>query len=407
MDSNTLLRIYQTYSLEKISALSKQSLAMQYAQNGQLVQLNRQLAETNAATNSILKNQIKELERQENVRFYKNLIFKMNLALDKIEKQPITNFKLFLSSLFLRPIQDYSKESIDILEEIKDKEYAQSLIERTKEIANANKVYEVEYNQSAWISYLPTKEAYEDNKNKLAIRKKEFEIKKIEKKMPKKKVSNGNTKKILSTGCLIISILFFLVLAIADISLVISKEFGFIEFLVVIIIGAIPVAVSYMLRKRSETKKEKEMTAATEEGTEMNEYEQKIMQIKTDIDNLKAEDKGKEDYFTSISKAVKAECSNWEEQLNEIIELLPHEAEPETKIDPLFEKAAKMVVFWQKASAGFIQREYSIGYNRACSIIDQMEQLGIIAKDGNGEYDILCENETELTTILKDIKNPK
>ena len=42
MDTNTLLRIYQTYSLEKISALSKQSLAAQYAQNEQLVQLNKE-----------------------------------------------------------------------------------------------------------------------------------------------------------------------------------------------------------------------------------------------------------------------------------------------------------------------------------------------------------------------------
>lgn len=63
MDTNTLLRIYQTYSLEKISALSKQSLAAQYAQNEQLVQLNKELAANNAVANKILKNQIQEIER--------------------------------------------------------------------------------------------------------------------------------------------------------------------------------------------------------------------------------------------------------------------------------------------------------------------------------------------------------
>ena len=82
MNTDTLLQIYQAYSLEKINALSKKSLAIQYAQNGELVKLNKQLAANNAATNTILRNQIKELERQETVRFYKDLTFKMKLVLD-------------------------------------------------------------------------------------------------------------------------------------------------------------------------------------------------------------------------------------------------------------------------------------------------------------------------------------
>ena len=51
MNTNTILHIYKTYSLEKISALSKQSLIAQYAQNEQLVKLNKQLAANNSATN--------------------------------------------------------------------------------------------------------------------------------------------------------------------------------------------------------------------------------------------------------------------------------------------------------------------------------------------------------------------
>ena len=239
MDTNKILRIYQTYSIDKISALSKKSLAMQYEQNGQLVQLNRQLAVNNDTSNRILRNQIKELERQENVRFYKNLIFKMKLVLDKIGKQPVINYKIFLSSLFLKPIETFSKEAIDILEEIKDKEYALQLIEQKNAIVLSNKNHEIDYNQSAWASYFVAKEAYNDNQNKLAIRKKEFEIKKLEEKKAKEKrakerrkkrqrvvksfekraeqkkeeqnIANRHTlrkiKRIFFTGCLIISIL--------------------------------------------------------------------------------------------------------------------------------------------------------------------------------------------------------
>ena len=172
MNSNNLLHIYQTYSLEKISALSKQSLAAQYAQNEQLVKLNKELSTNNAATNKILRNQIREIERQEKCRFYKNLVFNLKLALDKIEHQSVNNFKLFLSSLFLKPIEAYAKECIAYLEEIKDKEYAQKIIDRVNSISLSNQKFIEEYNKSAWASYVSVKEAYEDNKNPIIISKK-------------------------------------------------------------------------------------------------------------------------------------------------------------------------------------------------------------------------------------------
>ena len=417
MNTNTLLHIYQTYSLEKMNALSKKSLAMQYEQNGQLMRLNRQLAESNEATNRMLRNQIKELERQENVRFYKNLIFKMNLALDKIENQSIPNYKLFLSSLFLKPIEAYSKESIEILEEIKDKEYAQHLIERTQAIALSNKEYEVGYNQSAWISYLPTKEATEDNSNKLAIRKKEFEIRKLEKKKPKRKIRKEKTKKakqVLSTGCLVIATLFFLFVTISTIAMFATNEPAASGGIPVVIMFALIVLVLWVFRKRSYKENVQAVKDKRVDGDELNinpivneeveidECEQKIMQLKKDIDNLKTEDKEKKDCFESISAAVKAECGNWEEQMKEILEMLPHEAEPERKIDSLIESAAKNAVFWQSVSAETIQRKFAIGYNRACEIIEQMEQFGIIAKNEKGDYDVLCENEDELKPLLKE-----
>lgn len=62
MNTRTFLSIYQTYSLEKISALNKKGLAMQYAQCEQLVKLRKEMAANNKATNKILQNQIKELE---------------------------------------------------------------------------------------------------------------------------------------------------------------------------------------------------------------------------------------------------------------------------------------------------------------------------------------------------------
>ena len=84
------------------------------------------------------------------------------MATDKIENQPLINFRLFLSSLFLKPIEAYAKESITNLEEIKDKEYAQQIIDRVKSISSSNQSYQEEYDKSAWSSYFSAKEAYEN-----------------------------------------------------------------------------------------------------------------------------------------------------------------------------------------------------------------------------------------------------
>ncbi|AMC93486.1 stage III sporulation protein E [Erysipelothrix larvae] len=49
-----------------------------------------------------------------------------------------------------------------------------------------------------------------------------------------------------------------------------------------------------------------------------------------------------------------------------------------TQDDPLYEEAILFVIKQQKASTSFLQRQYRIGYNRAASLIDAMEQEGII-----------------------------
>ena len=46
--------------------------------------------------------------------------------------------------------------------------------------------------------------------------------------------------------------------------------------------------------------------------------------------------------------------------------------------DPLFEEAAISVIQSGAASTSALQRRYSIGYNRACRIMDQLEQAGIV-----------------------------
>ena len=60
--------------------------------------------------------------------------------------------------------------------------------------------------------------------------------------------------------------------------------------------------------------------------------------------------------------------------------------------DEIYEKAVKLVVQENKASTSFIQRHFRIGYNRAATIIEKMEENNIISKPGRaGKREILSE----------------
>jgi S-DNA-T family DNA segregation ATPase FtsK/SpoIIIE len=49
-----------------------------------------------------------------------------------------------------------------------------------------------------------------------------------------------------------------------------------------------------------------------------------------------------------------------------------------SKRDTLFDDAARLVVIHQSGSTSLLQRKFSIGYNRAGKIMDQLEAAGIV-----------------------------
>lgn len=73
-------------------------------------------------------------------------------------------------------------------------------------------------------------------------------------------------------------------------------------------------------------------------------------------------------------------------------------------LDPLFEQAARMVVLSQQGSTSKIQRQFSIGYNRAGRLLDQLEKAGIIGEaQGSKPREVLISNEETLNKLLKDL----
>lgn len=75
-----------------------------------------------------------------------------------------------------------------------------------------------------------------------------------------------------------------------------------------------------------------------------------------------------------------------------------------THLDPLFEDAARIVVANQQGSTSMIQRKFSIGYNRAGRLMDQLEKAGIVgAAQGSKPREVLCVDETDLEMKLNNM----
>ncbi len=76
-----------------------------------------------------------------------------------------------------------------------------------------------------------------------------------------------------------------------------------------------------------------------------------------------------------------------------------------SKRDPMFEDAAKVVVSNQSGSTSLIQRRFSIGYNRAGRIIDQLEAAGIVGpSEGSKARQVLIADEMALERILDNFR---
>lgn len=74
-------------------------------------------------------------------------------------------------------------------------------------------------------------------------------------------------------------------------------------------------------------------------------------------------------------------------------------------IDPLFEEAAHAIITTQQGSTSMIQRRFSIGYNRAGRLMDQLEKLGVVGPaQGAKPRDVLISDPNQIGVILSRVR---
>ncbi|ULB34571.1 MULTISPECIES: FtsK/SpoIIIE family DNA translocase [Proteiniphilum] len=73
--------------------------------------------------------------------------------------------------------------------------------------------------------------------------------------------------------------------------------------------------------------------------------------------------------------------------------------------DVLFEEAARLIVVQQQGSTSLIQRKFSIGYNRAGRLMDQLEAAGIVgAVQGSKPREVFIQDEYSLEKLLDSLR---
>ena len=74
-------------------------------------------------------------------------------------------------------------------------------------------------------------------------------------------------------------------------------------------------------------------------------------------------------------------------------------------LDPMFEEVARLVVSTQQGSTSMIQRKFSIGYNRAGRLMDQLEVAGIVGPaHGSKPREVLCQSDMDLNFLLDNLR---
>ena len=73
-------------------------------------------------------------------------------------------------------------------------------------------------------------------------------------------------------------------------------------------------------------------------------------------------------------------------------------------LDPMFEDAARLIVSSQSGSTSLIQRKFSIGYNRAGRLMDQLEKAGIVGPTrGAKPREVYIQDESSLEKIFSSL----
>lgn len=294
-----------------------------------------------------------------------------------------------------------AKDAIQELDEIADKEYAQNIIKRAHSLSDNDKAYIESYQDSPWATVLDTKSKINSGITKeIRNKKKEIRLTTIRKNEAYKKEEQKVKNEKGCVGCLAGIVIIF---GLAFVGTIVTHDYEATLGSTYILVPAIFLLLALVYTRKTEKNKEtnnvktkfSEVEVIKEE---LNKLSDELLQLQQDKTRLTTQ-------YNELLQEINLDCPKWESKLSEIAEILPH-GEKEEDRDPLLFDAAKFLVSTQQGSTSLIQRKFSIGYNRANKIMDQLEAFGVVGPaNGSNLREVLFESEEELLEIQKEMES--
>lgn len=400
MDIDRLLSIHQSHSLMKIGAINKQLLIAQYAQCEQISALQKEISASNNISRQILENQLKEIKRQESLRYYKSLAYAMKEAVKCIDEEKDTAFKCFLCELYSAPIIENTREAKSNLEEISNKEYCNEIEDTIKTINTTCLLCKNEYDKSNFSRLLESQPSYQKQQNEFIQKNRaafirRFEIENEISTIKPKPMKNGNRRCgiIILFALSILGLLFMLLSVFIDVSVLpLLFIFFFLPFFIPLI----------KLRKKDKEWKENYNQYINNIESQKKELLEKLNDINIEMENM--ESQLKTSSYIQTKNAISLAYPHWENTIAQIDSYIPKiensESQKAKQLSKDLYEVAKLIVKSQTVNPAVIQRHFSCGYHKASDYLNKLSDIGIIKDDK-----ILLQNEKVLNDYWMFIKD--
>lgn len=359
MDTDRLLSIHQSVNLAVLRKQNKYMLGIQAEQCGQIMQLRRQIDASNDMTRQILKNQLNAIQHQENLKYYKNVVYNMKEAVNAINKTEDTVFRFFLNTLFHDMLKLQLQEAKDNLEEISDKVFCSEIeneLETNKEqILSAKE----KYLGSTFHTLLESEKNYKEQRLQLIEKKKSLIL--------NEKKYLDETKRMEKPDPIDKYLSYMILLGICSfIAIWIPGGFIFLIFSLIMI--------PFLIKKNKKWKKNYPAYLEDFKQKEaLRDANSPYLNAKKECDALEVQ--------LSTHPYIKAkydlslEYPVWENMLEKITSYFPN---PKEEKDPLLYKIARCMVAKQTTDIYRIRRTITIGGLQFYDIAEKLEAMGIV-----------------------------
>lgn len=356
------ISIYQGYSLAKISALNKKSLAMQYAQCEKIEKLekslSRELQAVNRVNQKILDSQLKELKYQETIRFYRVIAHNAKEAIEIIDSQNDFIFKSFLIQVYAKPLGLLLQDAKSHLDEFNDLEFCSTWIKKLDNCSDTIQSFESQFLDSNYYRYLSEQESYFREKQDLEKRNKDIQIAIVQVK-PYEEVKKLSLFEYRIRDFLVVTI----------------------TFVTITLIIPLVLLVLYFYKRKTYTQYVLEIDKLNADNLEkynenLKNLSQEGQYVAQTILNLEATHP-----YIIAKEAIVSQNPNFEKTISQIDNFIPKENNNTVKAvkkDPLLEEAGRLIISSGTASTSLLQRKYQIGFNRAGKIMNQLESIGVV-----------------------------